>query len=102
MIWCTRHLSPPHPDRNLATRPPPPFPSPCTRKRQPQQYLVNKFDVPDFLVPSLTDLVALLVFRQARSLVFGYDRRRVMERDLAWREKASGVATEKKLATRPR
>lgn len=53
------------------------------------QYLVDKFHVPDALVPSLTELVALLVFRQARRLVFGYDRRRVVESDLAWREKAS-------------
>lgn len=53
------------------------------------QYLVNRFDVPDWLVPSLTELVTLLVFRQARRLVFGYDRRCVTKNDRAWREKAS-------------
>eukprot|EP00752_Nemacystus_decipiens_P016764 g15002.t1 len=56
-----------------------------------KEYLVNKFHVPDVLVPSLTELVALLVFRQARRLVFGYDRRRVKESDLAWREKSRTV-----------
>ncbi|CAN0052308.1 unnamed protein product, partial [Ectocarpus fasciculatus] len=54
-----------------------------------KEYLVNMFDVPDFLVPTLTELVTLLVFRQARRLVFGYDRRRVTNNDKAWREKAS-------------
>ncbi|CAN0200544.1 unnamed protein product [Ectocarpus fasciculatus] len=49
------------------------------------------FDVPDFLVPTLTELVTLLVFRQARRLVFGYDRRRVTNNDKAWREKAGRV-----------
>lgn len=62
------------------------------------QYLVNKFHVPDLLVPSLTELVALLVFRQARRLVFGYGRRRVVESDLAWREKASTFRLDKKWA----
>ncbi|CAN0103492.1 unnamed protein product, partial [Ectocarpus sp. 12 AP-2014] len=54
-----------------------------------KEYLVKMFDVPDFLVPTLTKLVALLVFRQARRLVFGYDRCRVAKNDEAWREKAS-------------
>ena len=52
---------------------------------------MNKFHVPDVLVPSLTDLVALLVFRQARRLVFGYDRRRVRALDSVWTKKASVV-----------
>ncbi|CAM9488081.1 unnamed protein product [Ectocarpus sp. 12 AP-2014] len=56
-----------------------------------KEYLVKMFDVPDFLVPTLTKLVALLVFRQARRLVFGYDRRRVAKNDEAWQEKAGRV-----------
>ncbi|CBJ30986.1 hypothetical protein Esi_0227_0036 [Ectocarpus siliculosus] len=59
-----------------------------------KEYLVNMFDVPDFLVPTMTGLVALLVFRQARRLVFGYDRRRVAKSDEAWREKASAKTDE--------
>eukprot|EP00904_Undaria_pinnatifida_P014001 jgi/Undpi1/9731/HiC_scaffold_27.g12187.m1 len=54
-------------------------------------YFSKEFDVPDILVPSLTELVALLVFRKARRLVFGYDKRSVMQRDQAWREKASAM-----------
>lgn len=56
------------------------------------QYLKERFDVPDILVPALSELVASLVFRQARPLLLGYDRGPVAANDLVWRHKVSSCA----------
>lgn len=53
------------------------------------QYLKERFDVPGMLLPALSELVASLVFRQARTLVLGYDGSRVKKSDRIWREKVS-------------
>lgn len=53
------------------------------------QYLKERFDVPVMLLPALSELVASLVFRQARALVLGYNGSRVKKGDRVWREKVS-------------